>query len=159
MVGSPTVRAAVINWVTEWYETHVVYRLFGESAEDQIVPLPKYVISDLPTGYSTDGESLKLPNYSEIIYKDEIGGIIRLEYTRMVEGNALMIGTGNMMISDAMVNGCAAQLYISTDPTQSNAVVWINEQDNLQFLIDAFIERQELLHMAESVIMDYMTNK
>ena len=26
MVVSPTARAAVIRWVVEWYETHIVYR-------------------------------------------------------------------------------------------------------------------------------------
>ena len=31
MAVSPTVRAAVVRWVTEWYETHVVYRHLGFS--------------------------------------------------------------------------------------------------------------------------------
>ena len=26
MIISPSVRAAVVNWVTEWYETHITYR-------------------------------------------------------------------------------------------------------------------------------------
>ena len=30
MAVSPTVRAAVIRWVTEWYETHITYRYSGE---------------------------------------------------------------------------------------------------------------------------------
>lgn len=26
MIISPSVRAAVVNWVTEWYETHITFR-------------------------------------------------------------------------------------------------------------------------------------
>ena len=29
MIISPSVRAAVVNWVTEWYETHITYRYSG----------------------------------------------------------------------------------------------------------------------------------
>ncbi len=28
MVVSPNIRAAVVNWVTEWYETHITYDYF-----------------------------------------------------------------------------------------------------------------------------------
>ena len=41
MAVSPTVRAAVVRWVTEWYETHVVYRFSGEQIADE---MPQYGI-------------------------------------------------------------------------------------------------------------------
>lgn len=157
MAVSPTVRAAVINWVTEWYETYVIYRFSGETTENQIVPMPQYTIADLPAGYNTEGELLELPNNTEIVYGNEAGQMLRLEYIRMVAGHALMIRTENMVITDASINNCIGQLYISTDSTQSNAVVWIDEQANLQFMIDGFVGEQELLHMAESVSLANLT--
>ena len=48
MAVSPTVRAAVVRWVTEWYETHVVYRHLGAPMTGKI---PQYTITDLPEGY------------------------------------------------------------------------------------------------------------
>ena len=30
MAVSPTVRATVVRWITEWYETHIVYRYSGD---------------------------------------------------------------------------------------------------------------------------------
>ena len=49
MAVSPTVRAAVVRWVTEWYETHVVYRFSGEQIADE---MPQYEVTDLPEGYA-----------------------------------------------------------------------------------------------------------
>lgn len=43
-VASPTVRAAVIDWVVEWYESSIIYKFFGES------------------------DSTKLPLYEELDY-------------------------------------------------------------------------------------------
>ena len=151
MAVSPTVRATVVHWVTEWYETYIVYRFFDELVGDQLVPMPEYRIAKLPAGYSEDGSLLELPNDSEIRYKSETGEIIRFEYMRMHQGSQLMVSTENMVVSDVMVDGCPGQVYISTDPEQSNAIVWIDEDAGLQFLIDGFTEEAILLQMAESV--------
>ena len=48
MAASPTVRAVVIQWVTEWYETHVIYRFSGEHYDNS---MPEYEIAALPRGY------------------------------------------------------------------------------------------------------------
>ena len=49
MAVSPTVRAAVVRWVTEWYETHIVYRYSGEQITGE---MPQYENTDLPEGYA-----------------------------------------------------------------------------------------------------------
>ena len=49
MAVSPTVRAAVIQWVTEWYETHITFRYAGDSDSDNLL---NYEILGLPEGYS-----------------------------------------------------------------------------------------------------------
>ena len=41
MVVSPNIRAAVVNWVTEWYETHITYRYLGTPTDNE---MPKYNI-------------------------------------------------------------------------------------------------------------------
>ena len=59
MAVSPTVRAAVVRWVTEWYETHVVYRFSGEQITDE---MPQYEVTDLPEGYA-EIERVEWPSY------------------------------------------------------------------------------------------------
>ena len=74
MAVSPTVRAAVVRWVTEWYETHVVYRFSGEQIADE---MPQYEVTDLPEGYA-ETERVEWPSYVSIIYQnvnDENGNV------------------------------------------------------------------------------------
>ena len=63
-----------------------------------------------------------------------------------------MCYTENMAVTDIVVNGQPGQLYISQDESESSAVVWMNERDNMCFMIDAFLDGDELLHIAESVV-------
>lgn len=153
MAASPTVRAAVVNWMLKWYETYVVYRFFEEPVEDQLLPMPEYQITKLPNGYSEDGDLLELPNDTEIKYRNESGERIHFEYMRMHQGRTLMARTENMVVSDITVNGCPGQLYVSTDPEQSNALIWIDEANGLQFIIDGFANETDLMQMAESVTL------
>lgn len=47
-VASPTVRAAVIDWVVEWYESSIIYKFFGESDSTK---LPLYEVIDAELDY------------------------------------------------------------------------------------------------------------
>ena len=53
--------------------------------------------------------------------------------------------------SDIIVNGHAGQLFIAQDSNQGSAITWVDENQNLQFTIDGFADRESLLNMAESV--------
>lgn len=158
IAASPTVRAAVVNWAMEWYETYVVYRFFEEPVEDQLLPMPEYQITKLPNGYRKDGDLLELPNDTEIKYRSESGETIRFAYTRMYQGGLLSVCTENMVVSDITVNGCPGQLYVSDDPEQSNALIWNDEENGLQFIIDGFASEADLMQMAESVSLCNPTN-
>lgn len=58
-VASPTVRAAVIDWVVEWYESSIIYKFFGESDSTK---LPLYEVIDLPFDYTRIGIPQELPS-------------------------------------------------------------------------------------------------
>lgn len=73
-VASPTVRAAVIDWVVEWYESSIIYKFFGESDSTK---LPLYEVIDLPFDYTRIGIPQELPNNTEIIYENSDGEILR----------------------------------------------------------------------------------
>lgn len=86
-VASPTVRAAVIDWVVEWYESSIIYKFFGESDSTK---LPLYEVIDLPFDYTRIGIPQELPNNTEIIYENSDGEILRFEYMRVEEGSAII---------------------------------------------------------------------
>lgn len=75
-VASPTVRAAVIDWVVEWYESSIIYKFFGESDSTK---LPLYEVIDLPFDYTRIGIPQELPNNTEIIYENSDGEILRFK--------------------------------------------------------------------------------
>lgn len=128
-VASPTVRAAVIDWVVEWYESSIIYKFFGESDSTK---LPLYEVIDLPFDYTRIGIPQELPNNEE--------------------GSAIIIDAENMEVTEIGVNGCPGHLYISVDPEQSNCITWYDNGAKMQFIIDGFLEGNELQKMAASVL-------
>ena len=151
MAVSPTVRAAVVRWVTEWYETHVVYRFSGEQLSGE---MPKYEITDLPEGYVED-ERVDWPTYISIIYRkanDENAPWIYLRYVYMQQGTVNNIGTEGADIIPVTVNGIEGQLYLARNPDESDSTItWIDPDKNIAFIVDAALDADSILHIAESV--------
>lgn len=151
MAVSPTVRAAVVRWVTEWYETHVVYRFSGEQLSGE---MPKYEITNLPEGYVED-ERVDWPTYISIIYRkanDENAPWIYLRYVYMQQGTVNNIGTEGADIIPVTVNGIEGQLYLAGNPDESDSTItWIDPDKNIAFIVDAALDADSILHIAESV--------
>ena len=151
MAVSPTVRAAVVRWVTEWYETHVVYRFSGEQLSGE---MPQYEITDLPGGYVED-ERVDWPTYISIIYRkanDENAPWIYLRYVYMQQGTVNNIGTEGADIIPVTVNGIEGQLYLARNPDESDSTItWIDPDKNIAFVVDAALDADSILHIAESV--------
>lgn len=149
MAVSPTVRAAVVRWVTEWYETHIVYRYSGEQI---IGEMPQYEITDLPEGYIED-ERVNWPSYVSVVYQNkDTGKTIYLDCTYMQQGSASDYVTDGVEVVPVTVNGLSGQLFLTDDwENKWNTITWIDAERNLQFEIDANVNRDIILHMAESV--------
>ena len=149
MAVSPTVRAAVVRWVTEWYETHIVYRYSGEQI---IGEMPQYEITDLPEGYIED-ERVNWPSYVSVVYQNkDTGKTIYLDCTYMQQGSASDYVTDGVEVVSIIVNGFSGQLFLTDDwENKWNTITWIDAERNLQFEIDANVNRDVILHMAESV--------
>ena len=149
MVVSPTVRAAVVRWVTEWYETHIVYRYSGEQITGE---MPQYEIIDLPEGYIED-ERVNWPSYVSVVYQNkDTGKTIYLDCTYMQQGSASDYVTDGVEVVPVTVNGLSGQLFLTDDwENKWNTITWNDAERNLQFEIDANVNRDVILHMAESV--------
>ena len=149
MAVSPTVRAAVVRWVTEWYETHIVYRYSGEQITGE---MPQYEITDLPEGYIED-ERVNWPSYVSVVYQNkDTDKTIYLDCTFMQQGSASDYVTDGVEVVPVTVNGFSGQLFLTDDwENKWNTITWIDAERNLQFEIDANVNRDVILHMAESV--------
>lgn len=153
MAVSPTVRAAVVRWVTEWYETHVVYRFSGEQIADE---MPQYEVTDLPEGYA-ETERVEWPSYVSIIYQnvnDENASWIYLQYIYMQQGASSNFGIENADIIPVTVNGLEGQLYLTRDTEGADSTItWIVPDENMLFAVSAALGADDILHIAESVFL------
>lgn len=151
MAVSPTVRAAVVRWVTEWYETHVVYRHLGVPVTGEI---PQYTITDLPDGYVEDSEQ----NISEddfackVYYNAESDRSIYFDYAYMQQGTAWTYVTEDAENIAVTVNGLEGEMFLTDDwENTRNTITWFDPQTNIQFSLNANVSQDDILHIAESV--------
>lgn len=147
MTAAPPVRAAVVRWVTEWYETHVVYRYHGDDPSE---PLPEFAITALPDGFA-ETERTDLAGSTSVIYQDEAGNVVCLDYGYMQQGRVMVFYTENDIVTDLTVNSMSGQLYQSNVPGYFSSITWIDADRNIQLAITGVFEEAELLRMAESV--------
>lgn len=147
MVSSPTARAAVLQWIREWYDTHIVYQYSGERIRTE---MPQFQIVDLPEGY-VESDRIELLGYVSVTYQNVDGKNLYLDYSFIQQGAASDFVTDGMVVSDITVNGCPGQLFLSQTPEQTSTVTWIDMDKNIQFTVDGFLDKTDLLHLAESV--------
>lgn len=147
LVVSPTARAAFFAWVQEIYETYVDYQFIGEAMHDTL----HYEILIPPIEYQ-EVDRYWSPGCVTVTYQNKDGQALYFDCINMEMGLAYAITRENVIIEDVIVNGCQGQLYLSTDEKQSSAVVWMDETQGIQFVIDAFIDRETLLYYAENVV-------
>ena len=153
MAVSPTVRATVIRWVTEWYETHITYWFTGNDISEE---MPQYIIVDIPNGYEEiAGERIEESNYVEKVYRsssDYSTQDIYFDYTYMQQGSGADYDAVDREVVQVTVNGAEGYLFVADDVENMwSTLVWIDEAENLQFSIDAAMEKKDILHMAESI--------
>lgn len=144
---SPTVRATVSRWIEKFTENYIVYQFTGEKTEDT---LPHYEITELPEGYSFYEEK-ELPDYRRIVYRSTEGVRLSLEYVSIRDGTAFLIKMDSAIVHDVLVNGNEGQVVLSNDKTQSSSIIWMDEYIGIQFHIDAFVDSNMLVSLAESV--------
>ena len=147
MVSSPTARAAFVRWITEWYETHIVYRYAGsENAES----LPHYEITELPEGF-VEAERTELPRMTSITFEDEPGNAIFFNYGFMAQGGASVFETETSDVHDIEVNHNKGLFFENKVSGNFNTIVWIDAKQNIHFDISGIFSYMDMLHMAESV--------
>lgn len=159
MAVSPTVRAAVVRWVTEWYETHIVYRYSGEQITGE---MPQYEITNLPEGYAEDvSKRIEWPEYISFTYhnsnEENDQGII-FDYTYMSQGGVADFVTEDSETISVTVNGMKGELFLAKDwKNTRSTLTWIDTDNNIQFTLMAALNENDILHIAESVSLVKMS--
>jgi len=151
MAVSPTVRAAVKNWILETYEHCVNYRFFGKAPEAR---LPNYAPTWLPDGFVLDERS-EWENWVFSAYCSTTeNGFFTFDYCYADSDIQIQIGGYDDAPAPTrepcFVNGNAADYYLPGD-SGSNNLIWIDEEQGIIFTIASSLEKDVTLHIAESV--------
>jgi hypothetical protein len=147
---STEARAVVITWFKDVYSTHVVYWFNGETAEH----LPVFELAGVPEEFAcvkyetlTYSRSMLYQNVNDS--KD----MFSLEYALLQEGAPLTVDTSsnNYTVTEITVAGYVGNLYISSDPLESHALIWIDEANGVVFTITTLGDPNIMLHIAEAI--------
>jgi hypothetical protein len=149
MVCVPSVRAAVIQWAMEWYETHIVYRYSGDDVSSKS---DEYDITALPSGFS-EVERTDLSNIVWINYADDEGNVISFDYCYIHQGGGVVVNTEDASASatEITVNGMTGHFFEAESADKFNTITWIDEHNSIQFTISGLFDKDTLLYMAMSV--------
>ena len=152
MAASPTVRAAVVRWVMEWYKDQIIYRYSGEMFTGE---MPQYEITTLPKGYIEDeSEREDDPNYVFRAYRNaELQKMIYFDYAHMQQGSAsAVVRKEGTTILSVTVNGLEGRLFLENDWENTRSIItWIDPDRNLHFALSAYLDEAGMLAIAESV--------
>lgn len=141
------VRAAVATWFKEVYETFTTYWFTPETQNN----LPTFELTEIPEGFICIYDET-LSNSRSMLYQNEKNqsDIFSIRYA-LLQADAPLTASYPSSDFDSVeteVNGDSADLYISKKPSESHALVWIDEQNGVVFTITTFGVPEDMLHIA-----------
>lgn len=150
LAAVPQARAGVMQWVLEWYDHDMAYRFGGEPAGDV---LPEYFIADLPDDFEEVVKDVSTTRIG-ILYENQEGELIDFEYGFMQQGTAAIFSTEGVEVVTVQVNHCDGQYLEAPPSTDSmNAIFWIDSEAGIYFEIQAHLDKNDILSLAESTLL------
>ena len=146
MLFSSTARAAVERWIVEWYQTHIVYRYYGESEG----ALPRYELTGLSEAF-TELQRTESPDFTNVVYGNNSGELIGFTYTVIKEGGTTVIVPNDDDILEVMIGKTPGTLFVPQDPDSMKTLTWIDEKERIQFTIVANLDESDRIGLAESL--------
>lgn len=147
MAVSPTVRAAVIRWVMEWYDTYIVYRYFGEALDGG---MPHYDITGLGEDY-VEAERIVNDQAVSVLYENETGDKVCFDYNYLQNTGIGIFASNDNDVKEVKINCSEGLLFIPHDSKAVLTVTWIDERSNMHFSISANLDEKEIIRIAESI--------
>lgn len=144
---SAEARAAFFGWVRQQYGNFYEYFFDGEVAvtEAKVYELGWFP-ENLELIYSGDTAGGKV-----YIYDDETDALIQFSYISEPNNEKLYVDGVDYEKCEATINGNHAEIYISTNPEETNGIIWADTSTNTLFSISGNFDKDTLIKMAENV--------
>ena len=151
-------RANFFRWVKEAYENSTLYRFF-ESADTG--RLPDYTISWMPDGFTLTSTNTNQTGHMETYANSSTGDEIFFMYRFAQDGFAPMIVydyDGENLQETVLIHNITADYYPADKNSTENTLVWVDESQNIWLELSSALDKQDILHMADSIILSDSTN-
>lgn len=144
------VRASVVTWFKEIFDTRTVYWFSGEKTDT----LPAFEIMGLPEDYECIYDEATSSSHNYLYQKEDIvidGFSFGYSFIQSDSPLTVEFPDEKFSVKQVTINGCPGDLYVSIDPSESHALVWIDEANGVVFTITSFLDPDVILHIAENV--------
>lgn len=148
---STEARAAFVGWIKETYEAWFVYRYIGEN---QSIPEDiSYYPAWIPDGYY-ESSRFDTDTYNIIIYEDNDNNIITFYYSCDADAAGIYLEKEGVDIKSVRIGNIYADLYVDETKGNANSLVWVDEKSGVLFWISANCNEDELIKIAESIVVE-----
>lgn len=143
------VRACFTGWLKEQTGQVMIYRSL---VQQDTQTLPDYRLRWIPEGYG-DQKIVDHEHERTVFYENEQGQRLIFSYMDNSGSGTWFVSLESMTVRKVNVNGVSADLLISSNPDVSSALMWVSEDRKTAFCVEAFLSEDELIRLAESVVM------
>lgn len=143
---SPEARAAVIGWVRNTVGEFFQYTSTHSSDSTAC----EYELSVIPEGYRQIAIMQKT-NGETHLFTDGSGNILQFTYTCGQKDDSFFINAEDYEQHSGYVSDLPADIYISSKNGENNVIVWQSSTSDVIFRIQANVDQDTLIDIAEGV--------
>ena len=143
---SPEARATVIGWVRSTFSEYFQYSNDNEEAPVK----DEYELAVIPDGYRLLNTFEKI-NGKMYIYVDNSGHVLQFAYEYGGDFSDVFIETEQYKQYSSYVHELHADIYITTEESETSVIVWKNVDTDVLFYVFAKADQTELIGIAETV--------
>lgn len=147
-------RAAFFSWIRTQYENTFVYYFSGPDINTN---LPSYVLGWLPEGY-VEASRVQENTIFLCTYSGPDGGMLFFRYSPMSNGIINAVTTNGLEPEAVVINDMAGDFYLSTVASETNELIWFDQDANISFGLSSFFDKTVMIRMAQSVFLEPSTN-
>ncbi len=147
-------RAKVLGWVQKQLDgATIYYGMGGNALQNPSAEFPEYMIKYVPSGYE---EILRTKNDKQGLqmFADEEGFCLTFTYLNNTESTTLWVfgADGSIPeIEQVMIGEDKAEYRNYKESTQSDSLLWIDDETDILFSVSGLFSLEELIEIAESV--------
>ena len=144
------VRAAVVTWFKETFETYSTYWFTSEEQTE----LPVYELTWIPDGYELIREDSYGQMYGAVYLRESnIMDGFTFDYSIADNDTQMTIQShyGQHHSNSVNIGVNYGELYLSDNVNEANALIWFDEEHSIMFSITSYMDSETILQIASNV--------